>query len=299
MPYSIFHIEGGIGKNIVATNVVRNIKKAYPERDLIVVSPYPEVFLHNPNIYRTYKIGNCPFFYEDFIKDKDALVFKHNPYNTNGVINRKENLAEAWCNCFNLKLDKVKPELFFNKIEQQNSQILIQNVNDGKPVIAVQINGGVNMVPNSINFSWFRDLPPMYAAKLIGDFKKDFNFVQVRHSGQMQLENVKQLNLSIREVLLFLSQIKGALCIDSFVQHAMASFDKPSAVCWVGNSSNVFGYNIHKNIKSNLELKGCDMESYLEQYPLISQGYRCPTDYAANTLFDYNQIKTAFEELYC
>ena len=52
MQYSVFHIEGGIGKNIVATNIVRAIKKAHPERNLIVVAPYPEVFVHNPNIYR-------------------------------------------------------------------------------------------------------------------------------------------------------------------------------------------------------------------------------------------------------
>ena len=41
----IFHIEGGIGKNIMATAVAKAIKKAHPDRKLIVVSPWAAVWL--------------------------------------------------------------------------------------------------------------------------------------------------------------------------------------------------------------------------------------------------------------
>jgi AAA+ superfamily predicted ATPase len=33
----IFHVEGGIGKNIMATAVAAAIKKKYPERDIITI----------------------------------------------------------------------------------------------------------------------------------------------------------------------------------------------------------------------------------------------------------------------
>lgn len=298
MQYAVFHIEGGIGKNIVATNVVRSIKDTYPDRKLIVVCTYPEVFIHNPGIERVYKVGNCPYFYEDFIKDKDTLVFKHEPYNSHGVIKREENLALAWCKSLDLELDKVKPELLFNKIEQQNSQLLLQKVNNGKPVIALQINGGMNVVPNTVNFSWFRDLPPLYVVQLVKEYGDKFNFVQIRHAGQLQLEGVQQLDLSIREVMLFLTQVQGAVCIDSFVQHCMAAYNKPSLVCWIGNSPKVFGYDLHKNIKSNLEFSVPNPESYLDSYPLVTQGYQCPAEYTPESLFDYEEIKLRFEELF-
>ena len=55
--YVIFHIDGGCGKNIVATSVVKSIKAAYPEHKLIVVTAWPEVFVHNPSIYRVYKLS--------------------------------------------------------------------------------------------------------------------------------------------------------------------------------------------------------------------------------------------------
>ena len=39
----IFEVVGGIGKNIVATAVVRAIKKQYPNKNIILQTAYPEV----------------------------------------------------------------------------------------------------------------------------------------------------------------------------------------------------------------------------------------------------------------
>ena len=53
--YLIFHVEGGLGKNIASTAVVTHLKKKYNDRKIIVVASYPEVFLNNENIYRVYR----------------------------------------------------------------------------------------------------------------------------------------------------------------------------------------------------------------------------------------------------
>ena len=50
----IFICDGGIGKNIVGTAVVRAIKKQFPDKNIIVVAGCPDVFMYNPNVYRTY-----------------------------------------------------------------------------------------------------------------------------------------------------------------------------------------------------------------------------------------------------
>ena len=71
--YIVFHIEGGIGKNIMATAVVKAIKKQHPDREIIIVSPHSGLWLNNPDIYRIYLMGQTPYFYEDFIKDKDII----------------------------------------------------------------------------------------------------------------------------------------------------------------------------------------------------------------------------------
>ena len=68
--YLIFHVEGGLGKNIASTAVVTHLKKKYPDRRIIVVSPYPEIFLNNKYIYRVYRFGATPYFYDDYIMEK-------------------------------------------------------------------------------------------------------------------------------------------------------------------------------------------------------------------------------------
>jgi hypothetical protein len=297
MQYSVFHIEGGIGKNIVATNVARNIKKTYPDRELVVVSPYPEVFVHNPDVYRVYKTGMCPYFYEDYIKDKDTIVFKHEPYNSNEVITRKSNLAKAWCKSLDLEYDVNKPVLNFNQIEQQNALLLQQTYSNGKPMVAVQINGGIGNSPRHINFNWFRDLPPQYVQPIINKYKDIFTFIQIRANHQIQLENCTQVDLSLREIFLLLSQCKTALTIDSVTQHVMATFQKPSLVCWIGNSPIVYGYSMHTNVMSNLEFKHDNLESYLDPYPLQTQGHQCPHNYDAGALFNQDTLDREFEKL--
>ena len=297
MQYSVFHIEGGIGKNIVATNVARNIKKSHPDRELVVVSPYPEVFVHNPDVYRVSKTGMCPYFYEDYIQDKDTIVFKHEPYNSNEVITRKSNLAKAWCKSLDLEYDVNKPVLHFNQIEQQNALLLQQSYSNGKPMVAVQINGGIGSSPRHINFNWFRDLPPQYVQPIINKYKDIFTFIQIRANNQIQLENCTQVDLSLREIFLLLSQCKTALTIDSVTQHVMATFQKPSLVCWVGNSPIVYGYSMHTNVMSNLEFKYDNLESYLDPYPLQTQGHQCPHNYDAGALFNQETLDREFEKL--
>jgi len=50
----IFEINGGIGKNIMATAVCKAIKTQYPNDKLIVVTAYNDVFIYNPNVDRCF-----------------------------------------------------------------------------------------------------------------------------------------------------------------------------------------------------------------------------------------------------
>ena len=48
--HAIFHVDGGIGKNIMATAVASAIKREHPDRKLVVVSSWPVVWINNPDI---------------------------------------------------------------------------------------------------------------------------------------------------------------------------------------------------------------------------------------------------------
>ena len=56
--YVIWHIQGGLGKNIAGTALCASIKQKYPDRKLIMVVSHPEAFLSNPHIDRVYACNN-------------------------------------------------------------------------------------------------------------------------------------------------------------------------------------------------------------------------------------------------
>ena len=95
--YSIFHIEGGIGKNILATAVVSSLKSTEPERNIIVVTAWPQVWFNNPNVHQIYPIGQAANFYKNFIKEKDTKIFRIDPYHTEDYILNKKHLIDIWC----------------------------------------------------------------------------------------------------------------------------------------------------------------------------------------------------------
>ena len=78
--YIVWHIEGGLGKNIAATSLISSIYKKHSDRKFIMVASYPEIFLNFPEIERVYNVGNTPYFYQDYIEEKDTLVFRQEGY---------------------------------------------------------------------------------------------------------------------------------------------------------------------------------------------------------------------------
>jgi ADP-heptose:LPS heptosyltransferase len=76
----IFQINGGIGKCVAATAICEVIKKKYPESILIVVSGYADVFLNNPFVDRAYNYGGMSYFHEEYVENKELIVFAHDPY---------------------------------------------------------------------------------------------------------------------------------------------------------------------------------------------------------------------------
>ena len=101
--YSIFHIEGGLGKHVAATSIAKCIKNNHQDRKLIIVCGYPEVFLNLTCVDRVYRIGTTPYFYDDYIHNRDSIIFKHEPYFTTEHIHKKLPLIENWCKLYRLR----------------------------------------------------------------------------------------------------------------------------------------------------------------------------------------------------
>ena len=82
----IFQIDGGLGKSIMATAVVKAIKSHYKIANLIVVTAYTDVFLNNPNIHEIHRSDQINGLYLKYIKDKECKVLIADPYRDSDFI---------------------------------------------------------------------------------------------------------------------------------------------------------------------------------------------------------------------
>jgi hypothetical protein len=270
--YSIFHIEGGIGKNILATSVVSSLKKADPERNIIVVTAWCDVWFNNPNVYRVYPFNNIAHFHKSFVKDKDVKIYRHEPYFQEDYILKKEHLIKTWCELCGVKYDESMPQIYLNALEIEIAKL---KLDFSKPIMLLHTNGGADGA--KIPYSWFRDLPYLNGHEVVEYFKNDYNIYQIGRDNQNLLPNTKRLNAPLRELFCYFLFSKKRLLIDSFSQHLCAALNLPATVIWVGNNPSVLGYKMHDNIVCDEKMEfDTYHSSYLEDFDIQGNEIQFP-----------------------
>lgn len=283
--YIVFHIDGGIGKNIAGTAVAAAIKKNYPEHKLIIVTSWIEPWYNNTNVYRVFHTSQTVYFYQDYIIGKETKVFMLDPYRTSAFIHKQKSLIEIWCDLFNIEYDGEQPQLYFNAREHEfvRNQI-IQN----RPVFILQTNGGTLNNPNGI--SWARDLPLSIAQEVVNHFAQNHLVLHIKQENQPALNNTTSFTPSLREAMLTIAYSQKRLFIDSFAQHAAAALGKPSVVTWVSNLPKVFGYNLHTNVVTDKEYDYDTLRfSYVDDFDITGSIIQCPYK-DMNELFDAKHL---------
>jgi hypothetical protein len=284
--YSIFHLEGGLGKHVTATAVARAIKNNHPDRNLIVVCAYPEVFLNLDFIHKVFRIGNTPYFYQDYIEGKDSLIFKHEPYFSTDHILKKTSLIESWCKVYGLEYKGELPELVFNLRQKQYG---LNKWKRDRPIMVIQTNGGP-LTDQPYPYSWTRDIPQSTAQVLVSHFSKDYHIIQIARNEANRLQGVEFINqpMSNMELFSLLLMSQKEILIDSALQHASAALGKKSTVLWVATSPKVFGYEMHNNIQATLPKDFKLPDSYLFDYNFNGAIHECPL--IDDNIFDINEI---------
>lgn len=295
--YSIFHVQGGLGKHIAASAVAKCIKNNHPSRKLIVVCVYTDVFMNLPFVDRVYQLGNTSYFYQNYIENKESLIFHNEPYFTTDHIHKRLPLIQTWCKMYDLKYNGETPELIFNSLQKKISKD-VWNKGD-KPVMVIHTNGGL-ISQDAKPYMWARDMPFDVAQQIVDKYHKKYTIYQCTKLNSSKLINASQIQfdenmqLSTLEFLSVLIHSKKRILIDSSLQHAAAALKLPSVVLWNGTSPKVFGYDMHTNIETvkpqNFKLPGSlyfdfDFNGPEHEYPFSEN----------DDLFDMNKIFEAIE----
>ena len=284
--YLVCHIEGGLGKNIAATSLLNSLKEKYTDRKIVVVASYPEIFLNLPSVYRVYKLGSTQYFYDDYIKDKDTIVFKHEPYYETQHILRQKHLISNWCNIMGIDYNFQLPTLNFNFVQQRN----VLSWERSKPILVIQTNGGP--LQSNQSYSWTRDLPYMLTSQIVEKYKETHHIIQVCKPNSIKLPNAEIIDYQIQSMDLFglLIASDKRILIDSCLQHASAALNLPSTVFWIGTSPKNFGYSLHNNIIANQPTDTTKLiDGYLFDYSFDGISHECPY-YSLDEMFDIPNI---------
>jgi hypothetical protein len=262
----IFQINGGIGKCILATSICQVIHHQYPDDQLIVVSGYPEVFLNNPYVHRSFAFGQTGYFYQDYIENKEFVVLAHDPYVDTHYIKQDEHLSHTWARIYGLPApESVKPQIYLTGRERQ---FFSAKFTSDKPILLMQTNGGGP--GQELKYSWARDIPSNIISSVIEEFKKDYNIVHMRRDDQTSFPGTITVTENFRALAVLTELSEKRLFMDSFGQHAAAGLNKPSTVLWIANTPTVFGYNIHKNILANPHTKKPELRSaYFQKFDIL------------------------------
>jgi hypothetical protein len=284
--YLVWHIEGGLGKNIAATSLLSSIKEKYDDRKIIIVASYPELFLNFPEVERVYPAGNTLYFYQDYIEDKDTLVFRHEGYFQAGHINKQQHLIESWCQLLDLEYKQQQPVLLPNMVQQRMTNAWVRE----KPVMIIQTNGGP--LSDDRLYSWTRDIHPALAVKIAQYYAKDYHIIQICRNEKEAIPGVETITqpLSNFELISALAVSQKRVLIDSSLQHAAAALRLPSTVLWIGTSPKVFGYDLHTNVvAAKPKYKPKLIDSYLFDYSFDGRPEQCPYD-GPEEMFSFKEL---------
>ena len=294
--YVIWHIQGGLGKNIAATALISDVKKKYSDRKLIMVVSWPDVFLNHPDIDKVYPLGQHSHFYETYIENKDVLIFKHEPYDQTGHITKKKHLLENWCDLLGIEYKDQQPTIVINYAQ---NKVALKWVRE-KPILILQTTGGPFMPqmdpqtgqPMDNPYAWTRDMPIEIAQSIVNKYSKDYHIIQITRQGGYGLQGVERMDAQLSNIELFslIAVSKKRILIDSALQHTASSFGLKSTVFWVGTSPKVFGYKLHNNIVAKLPKKANQLiNSYTFDFQFDNNINECPY-MSINEMFDIKEV---------
>ena len=285
--YFIWHIQGGMGKNIAGTSLVKLIKEKYPDRKLIMVTSWPEVYLNNMDVDRVYQLGQSPYFYEDYIENKDVIISKHEPYNQSDHITKKKHLIHNWCDLMGLEYKNQIPVI----IPNYPQGMLLGLWKRDRPIMVIQTSGGP-MDGQKYSYSWTRDIPIEIAQQIVKKYQNDYHIIQITRTDGYPLDGVERMDIKMSNMELFSLMVASEkrVLIDSSLKHAAAALNKKSTVLWVGTSPKVFGYKIHNNIEAKLPQRANQLiGSYTFDYQFENNIHECPY-MNVKDIFDINEI---------
>ena len=294
--YVIPVISGGLGKCIVATSVIKSLKAAYPDKKIVFLSGYPEVFDNNPDVYRTFRFNENKYLYDEYIKD--ATLLTANPYDVDDYRDGTIHLAEAFARAWNCSYSgDPKPSLFIEDVLKEITKKEIFELRKrNKPVIVVQYIGQVfKDKETGVLLPSGRESLKLYE-EMMNNLADKYTFIIMKRPAEPALQCDKAVTLGQEVHFMkwfgYIYNADGFIGLDSSGHHIAEAFGTPSVVTWARTNPVNLGYDDQKKVIGECEEGPCN------GFISVPTNWKCPYNYKCAQSIDLNEFVEAINETF-
>jgi hypothetical protein len=240
-PY-VVQIDGGIGRVICSIPAIEKLSKS---KKVIVITSHPEVFWHNPYVYKVYGLGR-EYLWDDVIKHGEYLYPE--PYFNYKYYNQEHHLIQSFDMLLNGGSGKFyTPKLYLTKEELSWATDFIQarRKDSGKQYVAMfQCTGSsAKLVDGNIEDTTNRSLP----INIIKSIVLNSDCVYINASNiSFDMDNIWNQNFTLRELFALTACSDFIVGVDSYLMHVGAAFNKVGMVFFGGTYPQNLGYSNYR-----------------------------------------------------
>lgn len=262
----LINVEGGLGKNIMLTSILKELKEKGAYDEVYVISPYYDVFKACSVVTDAFQPG-LGTLYQELVLDPDCDVLWKEPYSNQKFIKKECHLFDAWAAEFGITLadkadtyvpclDKVTKEypalrqIADEKMNEWNHNFCLVQFTGGQSPLTPQKDQQGNPVPY---MNAQEAIKRNYAKgeQIVQLLKEKWPGTTVVHFG---LPNEPSVNGAIKIEVPYLTyrllaaEAKEIICIDSSLQHLATGVNDNVTVIWGETRPEHFGYACNRNV---------------------------------------------------
>ena len=263
----LINVEGGLGKNVMLTSILQELKEQKGYDEMYVISPYHDVFKCCPAVTDAFQPG-LGTLYQELVLDPECEVLWKEPYSNQRFIKKQCHLFDAWAEEFGITLpadaDVYIPNLAFiekeyphlrkiadEHMDKWNHNFCIVQFTGGQSPLSSTKDQNGNMLPYAnAQEAIKRNYPKgqRIVDELIEKYGADTTIVHFALPNEPSYEGAVKIEVPYLTYHILAQEAKEVVCIDSSLQHLATGVNDNITVIWGETRPEHFGYKRNRNV---------------------------------------------------
>lgn len=266
MKKCLINVDGGLGKHVMFTSILKEFKEKKGYDEIYVISSYFDVFKSCSVVTDAFPPMQGTL-YQELVLDPDCDVYWKEPYSNQRFIKKECHLFDAWAEELGFQLSKLADEycpsldkiesefpnvlsMVKEKIKDFNDNYILVQFNGGQSPLSPQVDENGNQIPyndkqEGIKRNYFK------GQEIINSLKEKYPETTIIHfalPNEPSYENSVKLQLPYLAYRLLAKNAKAVITTDSSLQHLATGVNNNITVIWGETRPEHFGYKVNQNI---------------------------------------------------